>query len=88
MHTIDTSHENISFSSMTSMDLSKNKTDEPMQPVIKYLPTKFCSTNRSSQSRWYEKFLWLEYSISLDAALCLAISYTHLHNIITIILKI
>ena len=26
---------------MTSMDLSKNKTDKPMQPVIKYPPTKF-----------------------------------------------
>ena len=41
--TIDTSHENMSSSSMTStmMDLSKNKTDKPMQPVIKYPPTKF-----------------------------------------------
>ena len=62
---IDTSHENMSSSSMTSMDLSKNKTDKPMQLVIKYPPTKFCSTNRSFQSRWYEQFLWLEYSISL-----------------------
>ena len=42
--TIDTSHEDISFSSMTSMDLSQNKTDKPIQPVIKYLLTKFCST--------------------------------------------
>ena len=39
--TIDTSHENMSSSSMISMDLSKNKTDEPMQLVIKYPTTKF-----------------------------------------------
>ena len=49
---------NMSSSSMTSMDLSKNKTNKykPMQPVIKYPPTKFGSTNRSFQSRWYEQF--------------------------------
>ena len=39
--TIDTIHENMSSSSMTSMDLSKNKTDKPMQPVNKYPPAKF-----------------------------------------------
>ena len=43
---IDTIHENMSSSSMTSMDLSKNNTDKPMQLVIKYPSTKFCSTNR------------------------------------------
>ena len=75
--TIDTSYENMSSSSMTSMDLSKNKTDKPIQPVIKYPQTKFCSTNRLFQSRWYEQFPWLEYSISLDAAFCLAISYIY-----------
>ena len=53
---------------MTSIDLSKNKTDKPMLPVIEYPPTKFGSTNRSFQSRWYEQFPWLEYFISLDAA--------------------
>ena len=47
---------NMSSSSMTSMDLSKNKTNKPMQPVIKYPPIKFGSTNRSFQSRWYEQF--------------------------------
>ena len=77
--TIDTSHENMSSSSMTSMDSSKNKTGKPMQLVIKYPLTKFCSTNRSFQSRWYEQFPWLEYSISLYAAFSLAISYTPLH---------
>ena len=51
--TIDTSHENMSSCSMISMDLSKNKTDKPMQLVIKYLPTNFSSKNRSFQSRWY-----------------------------------
>ena len=66
---IDTSHESMSSSSMTSMDLSKNKTDKPMQPVIKYPPTKFGSTNRLFQSRWYEQFLCLEYSISFDTML-------------------
>ena len=81
--TIDTSHENMSSSSMTSMDLSKNKTDKPMQPVIKYPQTKFCSNNRLFQSKWYEQFLWLEYFISSDATFCLAISYMPLH-IITI----
>ena len=54
--TANTSHENMSSSSMTSMDLSKNTTDMPMQRVIKYPPTKFCSTNRSFQSRWYKQF--------------------------------
>ena len=66
--TINTSHDDMSSSSMTSMDLSKNKTDKPMQPVIKYPQTKFGSTtgikrwfniygstNRSFQSRWYRQ---------------------------------
>ena len=79
--TIDTSHENMPSSLMTGMDLSKNKTDKPMQLVIKYPPTKFCSTNRSFQSRWYEQFPWLDYSISLYAAFCLATTYTPLHII-------
>ena len=79
---INTSHENMSSSSMTSMDLSKNKTDNPMQPVIEYPPTNFGSTNRSFQSRWYEQFPWLEYFISLDAAFYLTISHVYmpLHN--------
>ena len=83
--TIDTSHETMSSSSMTSMDLSKTKTDNPMQLVIRYPPTKFGSTNRSFQSRWYEQFPWLEYSISFDAALCLTISHVYMPlHIITI----
>ena len=44
----------MSSSSMTSMDLSKNKTDKPMQPVIKYPPTKFVQPTGQFQSRWYE----------------------------------
>ena len=65
---------------MTSMDLSKNKTDEPMQPVIKYPPTKFVQpTGRFNfQSRWYKQFPWLEYSISFDAAFCLTISHVYM----------
>ena len=82
---IDTSHENMPSSSMTSMDLSKNKTDKPMQPVIEYPQTNFGSTNRSFQSRWYEQFPWLEYFISLDAAFYLTISHVYMPlHIITI----
>ena len=70
---------------MTSMDLSKNKTDKPMLPVIVYPPTKFGSTDRSFQSRWYEQFPWLEYFISLDAAFCLTLSHIYMPlHIITI----
>ena len=77
--------ENMSSSSLTSMDLSKARTDKPMQPVIKYPPTKFGSTNRSFQSKWYEQFPWLEYSISFDAAFCLTTSHVYMPlHIITI----
>ena len=75
---IDTSHENMSSSSMTSTDLSKNITDKPMQPVIKYPPTKFASTNRLLQSRWYEQFLWVEYSIGFEAAFSLIVSHVYM----------
>ena len=54
------------------MDLSKSKNDEPVQPVIKYPPSMFGTTKWSFQSRWYEQFPWLEYSVSLDAAFCFA----------------
>ncbi len=59
-----------SSSSNTLLDLSLQKFDKPMQPVITFPPTMFGKVSRSFQKRWYENFSWLEYSINLDAAFC------------------
>lgn len=54
------------------MTYQKVNYDNPMQPVINYPPIMFGKVKRSFQSRWYEQFPWLEYSIRLNAAFCFA----------------
>ena len=45
-----------SSSSNTLLDLSLQKFDKPMQPVITFPPTMFGKVSRSFQKRWYENF--------------------------------
>ncbi|XP_071923027.1 uncharacterized protein [Coffea arabica] len=43
----------------------------PCQPIGHMYPkTSFGKQHRSFQDSWYQKFVWLEYSISKDAAFC------------------
>lgn len=69
-HTEDSSGTSMASTSTPPPDLSN--LDEPaMQPKLQRFP---CNTisgkQRCFSTRWYEKFLWLEYSTTKDAVYC------------------
>jgi hypothetical protein len=51
---------------LSSQDNTDNQ--KPIQPMIKF--PKEVSNKRAFQASWYEKFKWLEYSISKDSVFC------------------
>ena len=60
---------------VTSTDISKDKTCDPVQPILKmFRMTQFGGGKkrkfRAFNSNWYKQFPWLEYSIVRDAAYC------------------
>ena len=56
-----------------NLDVSKYKTDGPMQPHLSAFPkTLQGGARRSFRSEWCKEHTWLEYSQSKDAAYCFA----------------
>jgi hypothetical protein len=51
-------------------DLSTNCDAGPTQPKINFPKRIISGSSRSFSSTWYEKFFWLEYSLSKDAVFC------------------
>ena len=67
------------LSSCSSLvDISKEKSHHPVQPVIQFPKSMFGSVGRAFQSRWYSVYPWLDYSVSHDAAFCYPCR--HFHN--------
>ncbi|KAL4089026.1 hypothetical protein QTP88_024104 [Uroleucon formosanum] len=48
-------------------DISMNKNEKPVQPMLLFYPK---TNNRNFQSSYFNKFNWLEYSISDDVVFC------------------
>lgn len=44
-----------------------NKNEKPVQPMLLFYPK---TNNRNFQSSYFNKFNWMEYSISDDAVFC------------------
>ena len=53
----------------TAFDIAKGLEDKPVQPRNISFP-RDKKNNRSFNSSWYHKHMWLEYSVSKDAAFC------------------
>lgn len=52
-------------------DISQTPSDGPTQPRISF-PAKDQDHKRSFQAAWYQRYTWLEYSESSNAAFCFA----------------
>ena len=56
---------------VTVSDISISSTSKPMQPRLSFYPNKYISgRSRSFLPTWYDKYSWLEYSISRNVAFC------------------
>ena len=52
-------------------DIASNSQENPAQPVnVTFPTTSIGNRGRSFNPRWYEKYQWLEYSVSKDAIFC------------------
>ncbi|KAJ8359025.1 hypothetical protein SKAU_G00155500 [Synaphobranchus kaupii] len=60
---------NVSSSSERERDLSKCKSEPPVQPVLKEYPKK---NSRRFTPELYKTYAWLEYSVQTDALFCFA----------------
>ena len=53
------------------LDIAKDKTESPAQPLIEYPARSYgTSGTRAFQLSWYSLFPWLEYSVERDAVFC------------------
>ena len=55
-------------------DISSSSDEKPVQPnpmTFRYPSKKMGQQNRSFNSKWFNAYSWLEYSIERDAAFCL-----------------
>uniref|UniRef100_A0A1X7SIG2 TTF-type domain-containing protein n=1 Tax=Amphimedon queenslandica TaxID=400682 RepID=A0A1X7SIG2_AMPQE len=57
-------------SSVSVSDIASTSSSTPCQPHINFPVTIFSGKGRSFNPDWYNKFKWLEYSVSKDAAFC------------------
>ncbi|CAI6355688.1 unnamed protein product [Macrosiphum euphorbiae] len=55
---------------LTIFDISVTSDKTAVQPVVSFLRTLISLKQRSFQRSWYNKYLWLEYSIKMNAVFC------------------
>lgn len=54
-------------------DISSRPYDDPRRPVLQKYPSKpFGNQHKSFNKSWMDQYMWLEYSMSKDAAFCFA----------------
>ena len=67
------SHTSLSSSTAIIVDIAKGVEDQPVQPRHHPFPnTYILNKSRSFNPSWFDKYTWLEYSITKDAAFCYA----------------
>ena len=67
------SHTSLCSSTAIIVDIAKGVEDQPVQPRHHHFPyTYILNKSQSFNPSWFDKYTWLEHSITKDAAFCYA----------------